>query len=163
MSIYRHRQVGVVILWSVGLSVAGCGLILALVASEHPAFALIPAGIMLFLVACMVLFGTLTVEVSQDRVELWFGPGWIRKRFPVEAIRRATVVRNHWYYGWGIRLTPHGWLYNVSGYDAVEIELTSGQKYRIGTDEPQELLSAIRRVTNVATEPSPPRPPLAEK
>jgi hypothetical protein len=53
-------------------------------------------------------------------------------------------VRNKWWYGWGIRLTPHGWLFNVGGLDAVELELASGRKFRIGTDEPQGLLNAIR-------------------
>jgi len=52
-------------------------------------------------------------------------------------------VHNHWYYGRGIKLTPHGWLFNVSGFDAVEIQLKNGRKYRIGTDEPDALLAAI--------------------
>lgn len=49
------------------------------------------------------------------------------------------------YYGWGIHLTPHGWLYNVSGSDAVEIRMKTGKKYRIGTDVPEELERAISR------------------
>jgi len=98
----------------------------------------------------MLLFGSLTVEVWEDRIVLWFGPGVIRKRFDVKDVRRATAVRNRWYYGWGIRFTPHGWLFNVSGFDAVELEMGSGRKYRIGSDEPQELLSAIRRVLQAA-------------
>jgi len=53
-------------------------------------------------------------------------------------------VKNPWYYGWGIRFTPHGWLYNVSGLHAVEIELKNGKKYRIGTDVPENLEKAIR-------------------
>jgi len=55
------------------------------------------------------------------------------------------VVKNHWYYGWGIRLTPHGVLYNVSGFYAVELRLRTGKEFRIGTDVPQELDAAIRQ------------------
>jgi hypothetical protein len=138
--------VGILILWALGLAVAATSVILIPLVASGSAIATSPAVVVIVLAVCMLLFGTLTVEVSRDRIALWFGPGLIRKAFSVKDIRRATVVRNPWYYGWGIRLTPHGWLFNVSGFDAVEIELSSGRKYRIGTDEPQELLSAIRRV-----------------
>ncbi len=51
---------------------------------------------------------------------------------------------NPCYYGWGIRWTPNGWLYNVSGFYAVEIKMKTGKKYRIGTDAPNELEKAIK-------------------
>jgi hypothetical protein len=35
-------------------------------------------------------------------------------------------------------------LFNVSGLDAVEVELVDGKRIRIGTDEPQALVAAIR-------------------
>ncbi len=54
-------------------------------------------------------------------------------------------MRNPWYYGWGIRLTPTGWMYNISGLDAVQLQLASGKRFRIGTDEPVQLKSAIDR------------------
>jgi hypothetical protein len=100
----------------------------------------------LVLVACAVLFGSLTVEVTPTRVRLGFGPGWIRKTFETAEIVEAKMVQNPWYYGWGIHLTPRGWLYNVAGSDAVEIRLRNGRPYRIGTDEPHELLIAIESV-----------------
>jgi hypothetical protein len=54
------------------------------------------------------------------------------------------MVKNPWYYGWGIHLIPGGWLYNVSGWEAVELQMKNGNKYRIGTDDPQGLMDAIR-------------------
>ncbi|MBS1223341.1 MAG: hypothetical protein H6R24_19, partial [Proteobacteria bacterium] len=53
-------------------------------------------------------------------------------------------VRNSWLYGWGIHRTPHGWLYNVSGWEAVEITLASGKRLRLGTDEPGQLTQVLR-------------------
>ena len=50
-----------------------------------------------------------------------------------------------WWYGWGIHLTPYGWLYNVSGWDAVAITLRNGRRVSLGTDQPNELCAAIRR------------------
>jgi hypothetical protein len=93
----------------------------------------------------MVLFASLTVEVTETEVGLAFGPGLIRKRFLVSDVEDARVVTNPWYYGWGIHLTPHGWLFNVSGSQAVELDLKTKRKVRIGTDEPTRLLDAIRR------------------
>ena len=91
------------------------------------------------------LFATLTVRVSETQVKCAFSFGLIRKTFPVSEISRVAIAKNPWYYGWGIRLTPKGWMFNVSGLDAVELELNSGSYFRIGTDEPEALHAAISR------------------
>ncbi len=38
---------------------------------------------------------------------------------------------------------PGGWVFNVSGWEAVELQMKNGGKYRIGTNDPQGLLNAI--------------------
>ena len=43
---------------------------------------------------------------------------------------------------------PKVWIYNVSGFDAVEIIMRNGRIYRIGTDVPGELETAIKRTIN---------------
>src|SRR4051794_31446278 len=67
----------------------------------------------------LVLFSTLTVIVRDEAMDVFFGPGLIRRRILLRRLRGVRVVRTPWYYGWGIRLTPTGWLWNVSGLDAV--------------------------------------------
>ena len=42
-----------------------------------------------------------------------------------------------------MRLIRDGWLFNISGFDAVEIVLKNGRRYQLGTDEPEELLAAV--------------------
>jgi hypothetical protein len=103
----------------------------------------IAIAVMVIIAIALVLFSSLTVVISKDELEAWFGPGLIRKRFKLQDIESCQIVRNPFYYGWGIRLTPHGWLYNVSGFSAVEIRFRTGKKFRIGTDEPQQLEMAI--------------------
>jgi len=140
ISAYRHTQVGTVIVVTVGLLVL-VGAFPAVTFGSAPAsFALLG----LFLV-CIFLFGSLTVSVDHAHVLLRFGLGLIRRRFALADIRAVRRVRNRWYYGWGIRLLPRGWLYNVSGLDAVEIEMTDGRAHRIGTDEPEALAAAIQQ------------------
>lgn len=107
---------------------------------------LIPLVTAVVFVICALLFHSLTVKVSHEEIRIRFGIGLIRKRIAVADVQSGVIVRNHWYYGWGVKLIPHGWLFNVSGFDAVEIQLKSGRIYRIGTDEPPALLSAIESV-----------------
>ena len=49
---------------------------------------------------------------------------------------------------WLGHLTPYGWLYNVSGLDAVAITLRDGRKFALGTDDPEGLVTAIRRFSS---------------
>ena len=142
MSYYKHTQVGTVVLAGMLFCVA-IGIFVTSQAGAHP----IPLTVIAILAVLGVMFGTLTVEVTHELVKLRFGPGPVRKSFPVAEIASTRRVRNHWAYGWGIRLTPHGWLFNVSGLDAVELEMADGKRYRIGTDQPAELLRAIEQVT----------------
>ena len=90
-----------------------------------------------------VLFHSLTVRISPSDIAISFGVGLIRKRFPIGNICSVRTVRNRWYNGFGIRMIRGGWLYNVSGFDAVEIQLKNERKYRIGTDQPKKLLAAV--------------------
>jgi hypothetical protein len=76
------------------------------------------------------------------------GIGIIRKSVPVVDIAACEPIRIKWWYGWGIHLTPHGWLYNVSGFDAVAISLRDGRKFALGTDDPDELVDAIGRYSS---------------
>tara|TARA_B100001013_G_scaffold334465_1_gene252165 strand:- start:893 stop:1297 length:405 start_codon:yes stop_codon:yes gene_type:complete len=105
------------------------------------------AGVPVILLVSLALFHSLTVRVSRNDIVLWFGIGLIRKSFVSDDIQSATIVHNRWYNGWGIKKIRGGWLYNVSGFDAVEIQLKNDRRYRIGTDQPRELLAAIESVT----------------
>ena len=89
------------------------------------------------------LFHSLTVRVSRSDIALSFGVGLIRKQFPIGDISGASIVQNRWYNGFGIRKIRGGWLYNVSGFDAIEIQLKNERKYRIGTNQPKELLAVV--------------------
>ena len=90
------------------------------------------------------LFWGLTVEVNKDVVRLYFGFGIIHRSILREHIAMVTQVRNRWWWGFGIRWTPHGWMWNISGLDAVELTYHNGKKFRIGTDEPEALLEALK-------------------
>jgi len=106
------------------------------------------------LALCFLLFPTLTVTVDDRALEIRYGIGLIRKEFPINEIESSQAVRNRWWYGWGIRRMPRGWLYNVGGLDAVELSMKNGKIYRIGTPDPRnlgEFLEARVRGTEAAS------------
>jgi hypothetical protein len=140
---YEHTQVGYLIIASIAAVMVLIGVILA-----NTGINWIAIGVLVVIAVALVLFSSLTVVIWEEELEVRFGPGPIRKRFKLNEIESCQVVKNHWYYGWGIRLTPHGVLYNVSGFYAVEIKLRTGNKFRIGTDVPQELEEATRKAIN---------------
>lgn len=94
---------------------------------------------------CVVFFSTLTVVTDDDGIEVRFGPGpLVHRRIRWSQIRSSHTVRNSWLSGFGIRWIGAGWMYNVSGLDAVELKLANGRRFRIGTDDPAGLDSFIR-------------------
>jgi hypothetical protein len=143
MQTYRHTQKASAMLWVLG----GAVLLLAGLGTRTGEGRLTVSLVAAVLVVIIVLFSSLTVEVTESELRLFFGPGLIRKTFRVAEIRDGRLVTNPWYYGWGIHMTPHGWLFNVAGFDAVEVTFDSGRKVRIGSDEPNRLLAAIRQAT----------------
>lgn len=140
--VYEHRQFG----WPLVAIAAAVAIFLLVMRTQGlpppPAAWLVP----LLLLVLAALFGSLRVKVDRDGVCWHFGPGVWRKRVSLADIREVEVTRTRFWNGWGIRLTPRGWLYNVSGLDAVLIRTRDGKSVLIGTDEPRRLKAAIDRV-----------------
>jgi hypothetical protein len=136
---YRHTQIGYVTLATLGGGVvAAAGL-----RQLHVATTLLYAT-GAFILVMSALFSSLTITVSDAQLESHFTFGFWRKRVPLAEIAGVSITRSTWLEGWGIRVTTRGMLYNVSGTRAVEVELRSGRRFRLGTDEPEALSAAIR-------------------
>ena len=138
MQEYKHTQVGYihVIAYSAVILFLAC---INIITGFEP-FTLIPVTVMLILLA---LFSTLTVRVAGGVITVQFGVGIIRKRIQLSNVETYAKVRNPWYYGWGIRYTPRGWLYNISGFSAMELVMKNGKTCRIGTDDPESFAQAL--------------------
>ena len=70
--------------------------------------------------------------VYRDRVSCHFGRGIVHRSIALADLASVSLVRNSWLAGWGVRLTPTGWMWNVSGLDAVELVFVDGRRFRIG-------------------------------
>ncbi len=141
---YKHTQTGY--LWIILFTAVLLFLIyMTIVTGEFAWPELFVAAILIFVLSTI---SRLTVEIKDGLLEARFGIGVIRKRVRLEEIESYRAVKNHWYYGYGIRLTPYGWLYNISGNDAIELKQKNGKTFRIGTDDPAGLETALRLSLN---------------
>jgi hypothetical protein len=151
---YKHTQVGYLMLFVTLAVLVLFGWAQTTARAELPS---VNSGTNLLATSAMVLvlfilmsFATLTVSLDQKYLRLKFAYGFFRKKFFLEEISSVRSVKNRWYYGWGIRFCfwPKMWIFNVSGFKAIEIMMKNGKVYRIGTDVPEELETAIKRALN---------------
>lgn len=151
MTPYKHTQVGYLILIITFFVFMLFAWVQITARMEPPSpdsgtnFAITLAMAVVLLI--LTSFSTLTVSIADNFLKIKFGYGLFRDRFLLSDIVSVSQVKNHWYYGWGIRFWfwPKMRIYNVSGFDAVEIKMKNGKVYRIGTDEPEKLESAIKQ------------------
>lgn len=103
--------------------------------------------VFVILVFTAVEFRKLTIKIENELLQARFGSGLICKKVPLAEIAAFQPIRICWWYGWGIHLMPTpygwGWLYNISGWDAVAIKLCDGKRLALGTDDPNGLVTAI--------------------
>ena len=143
MTHYCHTQASGMTLLGLGLGLVTQlgGLARAVRRRKRHAW-LMALGIALF-TPLMYALSALTVEIADGILTVEFRGGLLQRTIALAAIRQVDQVEVPWYYGWGLRLTPRGWLYNVKGRHAVAVGLANGRTVTIGTDEPAELVAAI--------------------
>ncbi|MFT4600318.1 MAG: hypothetical protein ACI857_000492 [Arenicella sp.] len=143
---YKTKQVGwVVVGVTVGIAViiATTSFILLGTDQEFTSMAIFMIGLFAVL---PLLFGTLETTVNAKEIKIKFGIGLIKKTIPKSSVKGMKVVKNKFVYGWGIRFTPHGWLWNIAGYDAVEFDIKdSKHKFRLGCKDPKEMIKEIKK------------------
>ena len=67
------------------------------------------------------------------------------KSYKISDIKYCRTVSNSVINGIGIRMLPNGWLYNVSGLKAIELQFKNRKSViRIGTDKPDEISQLIQ-------------------
>ena len=149
--IYEHTQRGGLAFCLTALITVAAAVIAYLILSNAW-----PIGDTLGFVLFFLVFGlagavlvwslsSMTVTINGESLRIAFGLRFFTKNFALKDITGCRAVKNDFWYNWGIRLAGNGWLYNVAGFDAVEIRMKSGKQNRIGTDQPRELAEAILR------------------
>ncbi len=136
---YRHTQMGWV---SIASLVLGATAITGVCLWESFSPKILFAYVMLGLVGSQMY--RMTVSVENGKLIILSGTGHLRKVIDLSEVASCEPVQNKWWFGWGLRWIPGGWLINVSGWDAVELRYRSGGLLRVGTDEPWQLCDAVQ-------------------
>jgi hypothetical protein len=143
---YKNTQVG----WFIILFSFAIGAILLIICilqkdTEHLKKSLLGGAFIIF--AGLLVFNSLTTVVTDESFKAYFGNGLIHKTIPLKEISECRIVQNSFIWGWGIRFGMGFTLWNVSGFNSVELTLKDKKwKFRIGTDKPEELLHAITSI-----------------
>lgn len=91
------------------------------------------------------MLSSLTIEVHPAFVRWYFGPRVWRRQLSLSEIDQVSVIARSEDGRWPVHLGRSGWVYQVSGHYAVELRLHCGKIIRLGTDNPDEVVAAIRR------------------
>ena len=148
---YRHTQYGALmflVFLITGILIAAVAL--RILAEDRVLSAILMLGVYLF---GLLMFYSFTIEIAEEKLRFWFGIGLIQKTIALDEIQSTKEVKNPWYYFWGIKSIPGGWLYAIAPGTAVEIKLRDGRINQLGTNQPERLNQAIetarRRVSTL--------------
>ena len=143
---YDHTQSGTLMRIVLGTMAAGtlCTCVGLAIARFNPQAVLSLGGVGAMMTVTTFLFHSLNVRLDSECIRLRFGIGLVRKKFKLSEVDEVSPSRSSWFNGWGIKKIRHGWLFNVSGFETVELKMKNGRRYLIGTDEPKKLATAIQ-------------------
>lgn len=147
MQTRKYTQIGTMsILIMVPLFFLFTGMAIRSGLANKPDF-LILAFVSFLMLLCCLTFYKITITVSSTQVSFKMGIGLFGKTYQMSDIRQCRPVSNSFIAGIGIKMLPNGWLYNVSGIKAIELQFKS--KYsivRIGTNKPEEISEYIQSI-----------------
>lgn len=108
---------------------------------------IVPMISILILFVAIILFYNLTIQIDEKYIKISFGIGLIKKQFELDSIVSCKPVKIKWWYGWGIHTFFNTIIYNVAGFDAVELEIKNyNKKVLIGTAEPTIVCAEINQI-----------------
>jgi hypothetical protein len=135
--IYRRTQMAYAILIPIDVIVIVC--IYLGITTQMPVYLLVAVGLA---IAGSLFFG-LTVVGTEDTLRIAFGVGLIKREFKIAEMLSVRPYRTAFWQGWGIHRCSDGTIYNVSGFEAIQLTMLDGKKYIIGTNDQRRLLTYI--------------------
>ncbi len=145
---YNHTQFGIlmfVVFFVTGIVIA----FVSLSIFAEGRFATAITMVCLYLIG-LALFYAFTIEISDGKLKFWFGIGGIGRSYALEEIQSVQEVENPWYYFWGVKSIPGGWLFAIAPGSSVEVVFKNGKMIRLGTDQPNKLKQAIDDAMSVS-------------
>lgn len=116
MEHYKHTQIGYLMIVITLIVLVFFGWLQVTARAEPPSvdsgtnFAV--TAIMALILFILASFSSLAVVINEQYLKIRFGWGIFRKEFPLKEIASVKAVKNHWYYGWGIKI----WFWHICGF-----------------------------------------------
>ena len=94
---------------------------------------------------CLLLFYKLNISINESKIHLKYWIWLIQKSFLLNEIKSVKIVKNKWYYGWGIRVLffPMIVIFNISWLDAIEIVMSNNNVFRIWSNDVEKLSEVV--------------------
>jgi hypothetical protein len=93
---------------------------------------------------CLLTFYKLTIIVDDTSISFRLGIGLFSRKYRIDRLKDCKPVRNSFLFGIGIRMLPNGWLYNVTGLEAIELSFKNkNTTIRVGTNKSHEIADNI--------------------
>ena len=106
---------------------------------------LIYVGLSALMIGCILFMYKMVIEIDENQISFKFGIGLFKRTYQIYDLTSCSSVRSSLLNGFGIRKIANGWLYNISGLDAIELQFIDKKNViRIGTNKPDE----ISRIVN---------------
>ncbi|WP_047415790.1 hypothetical protein [Cellulophaga sp. Hel_I_12] len=102
--------------------------------------------VIMLLVLLLFLVMRLNTTIDQVAITVRFFP-FFKKSWEWSEIQSANVV-TYRFVGYGIRISgSYGMVYNVKGNKGLAIRLKNGQKYLVGTQNPEAMQQILNKIT----------------
>lgn len=101
----------------------------------------------------LINFYKLKIRVDDTGINILYGIGLIHIKLQPGSITSVQTVKTSWLYGFGIRITLKGMLYNIQGRDAVRISYVEDGKSKtvtIGSEDPDKLKTFLEKKYKVS-------------
>ncbi|PQO26464.1 hypothetical protein [Blastopirellula marina] len=142
-SSYRHKQYAPLCWLVAATSIPAFVAAWALRGDPVGFLVIAAAGLLLLVLSASCWY--LQIADDEDSLLVSFGPiPILRRRIRYDRIQAAHVSQTTVLDGWGIHWSMRGgWVWNIWGWDCVEIELEKG-KVIVGTDDAENLAAFVK-------------------
>lgn len=105
---------------------------------------LIYVGLSALMLACILFTYRIVIEIDENQISFKFGIGLLKRTYQINELTSCSSVRCSLLNGFGIRKIANGWLYNISGLNAIELRFNDKKSIiRIGTNNSDEIVNLV--------------------
>ena len=143
---YCYTQIGIITILLIALAGALTAFVFisSLESNGRPGPIVTGLVVVGLLILALVSFYSFSIQIADGKVNFWFGFGVGKRSIDIADIWSIEIVKTPWYYFWGIKSIPGGWLYSITpGGRALELVFMDNRVIHLGTDRPEEIKARL--------------------